>query len=109
MVYRVRTYRINPQQLERFTTYFHEYLLPNQIRFGSRLIGRWVNESKTSITAIWLYENKNQYHEIENKIKRTNLHKQAQQRKKDLEPLFLSTHQEFWEMTGPYKDSGGEQ
>lgn len=109
MVYRIRTYQIDPDKLERFSEFFHNYLLPNQLRFGSKLVGRWVNSDKTSIMAIWEYKDPAQYKSIEEKIKRTNLHKRAQIRKDELGPLFFSTHQEFWEMTGDYSMLGGSR
>jgi hypothetical protein len=103
MVYRVRTYCINPTIYEKFNSFFHEFLLPNQLRFGAKLIGRWSNEDKTQITAIWEYIDKHQYMQIEEKIKKTKLHKQAQNRKLELGSLYLSTSQEFWDMTGNYQ------
>ncbi|KSU62673.1 hypothetical protein AS034_11220 [[Bacillus] enclensis] len=109
MVYRVRTYCIKPDVLETFNSFFHEFLLPNQLRFGAKLIGRWINEDKTQITAIWEYKDKLQYINIEKKIKKTKLHKQAQNRKSELGSLYLSTSQEFWYMTGNYHFLGGRQ
>jgi hypothetical protein len=107
MVYRFKTYSVEPARLEDFNEFFHRYLLPNQLRFGSKLIGRWVNSEKTSIMAIWEYEDVDQYNKIEEKIKRTNLHKQAQVRKEDLGSLYLTSNQEFWQMTGDYVNLGG--
>ncbi|WP_175989170.1 NIPSNAP family protein [Bacillus sp. Marseille-Q1617] len=107
MVYRIRTYRIKPERFELFTEFFHHYLLPNQLKFGSKLVGRWVNSDKTSIMAIWEYEDHEHYKKIEGKIKQTKLHKQAQKRKDELGQLFLSTNQEFWEKTGDHTYTGG--
>jgi hypothetical protein len=107
MVYRFKTYCIEPTRLEDFNEFFHHYLLPNQIRCGAKLVGRWVNSEKTSIMAIWEYEDEGQYKKIEEEIKRTNLHKQAQIRKDELGPLFLTSNQEFWQMTGDYVYLGG--
>jgi hypothetical protein len=72
MVYRVRTYCIDPAAFERFNSFFHQFLLPNQLRFGAVLVGRWSNEDKTQITAIWEYTDKHQYMQIEEKIKKQN-------------------------------------
>ncbi len=109
MVYRVRTYEIMPEKLNDFNHFFHEFLLPNQLHFGSKLLGRWINQESTKITAIWEYRDIEQYYHIEDQIKKTDLHKTAQTVKKSLEPLFISTKQEFWTMTGEYSLLGGRQ
>ncbi|PFA67661.1 hypothetical protein CN378_09035 [Bacillus sp. AFS015802] len=106
MVYRVRTYEIIPDVLPQFNHFFHEYLLPNQIRFGAVLIGRWVNMGRTKITAIWKYESMDHLKQIEKSIKETSLHQIAQSYRKTIEPLFISTHEEYWNMTGSYNGEG---
>jgi hypothetical protein len=106
MIYRVKSYWINAEQLEVFNDFFHEYLLPNQKKHGALLVGRWVNSSKTKITAIWRYENNHEYERIERQIEQTELHKQAKKRRLSLPPLFLDSQQEFWEMTGNYDNEG---
>jgi hypothetical protein len=103
LIYRVKTYRINEEKLEVFNEFFHEYLLPNQKKHGALLVGRWVDSSKKKITAIWKYESYQEYERIEQQIQQTELHKQAKRRKLSLPPLFLESHQEFWEMTGDYE------
>ncbi|MFD1039080.1 hypothetical protein ACFQ3N_11870 [Virgibacillus byunsanensis] len=49
MVYRRRLYIIKPEKLDEFNDFFHTYLYPNQIKHGSKLIGRWVNEIKMKL------------------------------------------------------------
>lgn len=45
MIYRKKTYKIKSENLTVFNNFFHKYLLPNQLKYGSQLIGRWVNET----------------------------------------------------------------
>lgn len=52
IIYRKKTYKIQSENLAVFNNFFHKYLLPNQLKHGSKLIGRWVNEKQTEITAI---------------------------------------------------------
>lgn len=104
LIYRVKTYKVSEENLELFNEFFLQYLFPNQIKHGSHLIGRWVNSSKNKVTAIWAYENYNHYEEIERKIRQTKMHKEAKKRKQELPELFISSSQEFWEMTGDYKE-----
>lgn len=106
MIYRVKMYEIFPERLTVFNAFFQEYLLPNQRRFGAQLIGRWVNEDRTRITAIWGYQSKEQYEHIEAQIRQTDLHQKAKLKRESLGPLFVSSKQEFWEMTGDYKLNG---
>ncbi|MFI8686996.1 NIPSNAP family protein [Rossellomorea sp. NPDC077527] len=108
MVYRVRTYEIIPNVVPQFNHFFHEYLLPNQLLHGAELIGRWVNEKRTKITAIWKYESMEHYKQIEECIKRTSLHQLAQTHRSTIEPLYISTNEEYWSMTGNYDFKGLE-
>lgn len=96
MLYRIRTYVINPNKLQAFNTLFYKYLLPNQLKFGATLVGRFVSQDKTKIIAIWSYQSMEQYQLIENKIKCTNLHKRAQAFRKQHDPLYINTLQEFF-------------
>jgi hypothetical protein len=109
MIYRVRTYEILPEKLEKFNEFFMEYLYPNQLKHGSRLVGRWVDLSRTKITAVWEYESVLQYENIEKRISRTKMHKEAKRRKNELGPLFITSNQEFWERTGDYLKKENEE
>ncbi|WP_456271395.1 NIPSNAP family protein [Bacillus sp. AK031] len=75
MIYQVKTYRINEEQLGVFNEFSHKYLLPNQKKQGAHLVGRWVDTSKEKITAIWKYDSYQEYEMIEQQIKQTKLHK----------------------------------
>ncbi|MGF3105974.1 NIPSNAP family protein [Rossellomorea sp. DUT-2] len=103
MIYRMRTYKIFPEQYEVFTDFFHNYLLPNQLTFGSKLVGRWTNEKKNEIVAIWKYDSIEKYEKIEKQIQKTELHRDAQTIKKQLGELYIETNQTFWESTGKYE------
>ncbi|SES01227.1 NIPSNAP protein [Gracilibacillus ureilyticus] len=95
MIYRRKTYKILPERLNEFNQFFHTYLYPNQKSHGVKLIGRWVNENKDEITALWEYQDRRQYEEIENRIKKTELHLKAKQRRKELGELYLESKQDF--------------
>jgi 8-oxo-dGTP diphosphatase len=102
MLYRKKVYEIFPTKLSVFNDFFHEFLYPNQIKNGAKLVGRWVNENQTEITAIWEYESLQQYKSIEQKIKNSELHKLAQRQKEKLGRFFIHSHQEFLNSTGTY-------
>ena len=65
MLYRRKTYKIEPPMYETFTQLFHTYLLPNQLTHGAQLVGRWVNEELTEIMALWLYDSRAHYETVD--------------------------------------------
>ncbi|WP_327607665.1 NIPSNAP family protein [Virgibacillus tibetensis] len=101
MIYRKKFYKINPEKLDAFNNFFHTYLYPNQIKHGSKLIGRWVNELQDEITTLWEYKSMEQYEAIEHKIRNSDLHREAQVRRKELGNLYIESHQEFLTSTAP--------
>ncbi|TLS38758.1 NUDIX domain-containing protein [Pseudalkalibacillus caeni] len=103
MIYRKKTYKIKPEKLETFNGFFHEYLLPNQLKNGSRLIGRWVNENQDEITAIWQYESYEAYKKIEEKVRQDPMNEKAQKRRKEIGDLYLESKQDFLTETGEYR------
>lgn len=72
MFYRRKYYVVKNEFVEIFNKHFNETNLPNQLSYGSRLIGRWMKEiddRTTEIFAIWEYDNYEAYVEIENRIR----------------------------------------
>lgn len=72
MFYRRKYYIVKNEFVEIFNEYFNNTNLPNQLRYGSRVIGRWMKDNKngtTEVFAIWEYDSYEQYKEIESKIR----------------------------------------
>lgn len=72
MIYRRKTYIVEPSFLEEFNQLFNEILLPSQLKYGARLIGRWMldrDENNTEVFAIWEYDSYEDYERIESQIK----------------------------------------
>jgi 8-oxo-dGTP diphosphatase len=99
MIFRRKTYKIKPERLQEFNDFFHNYLYPNQIRHGAKLVGRWVNDDKTEIMALWEYDSIEQYESIEAKIRESELHHRAKERRMELGKLYLESDQEFFSPT----------
>ncbi|RPF53400.1 NUDIX hydrolase [Aquisalibacillus elongatus] len=99
MFFRRKTYQISSDQIETFNNFFHHYLLPNQLAHGAKLVGRWVNEEKSEIMAMWEYESKEHYEKIEQKIKQTELHQMAQEKRKG---FTYESQEDFMYSTGEY-------
>ncbi|HJF30466.1 MAG TPA: NUDIX domain-containing protein [Sporosarcina psychrophila] len=105
MLYRRKTYTIEPSMYETFTHLFHTYLLPNQLTHGAQLVGRWVNEEQTEIMAMWSYDNRVHYETVDAGIRASEMHVEAQNYRKSLTPLFISSNEDFFTSTGDYGQS----
>jgi hypothetical protein len=73
--------------MDEFNELFNEYLLPSQLKYGARLIGRWMTQAKeidsTEVFALWEYDTYEIYEEIEKNIKNDKEHVERIQRKFD--------------------------
>jgi hypothetical protein len=55
-----------------FNEHFNQTLLPAQLIYGSRLVGRWATEEKDGVVeifAIWEYGSYEDYEKIESQVK----------------------------------------
>lgn len=72
MYYRRKFYNVKGEFIEVFNTHFNETNLPTQLKYGSRLIGRWMkdnNDGNVEVFAIWEYDSYEDYKEIESKVR----------------------------------------
>lgn len=86
MIYRRKTYIIESSFIEEFNALFNEILLPAQLKYGARLIGRWMvnkDEESTEVFALWEYDSFQQYEDIEANIKNDEEHVKRVQRRFD--------------------------
>lgn len=102
MIYRRRIYRTLPDRVETFTAFFEEYLLPNQRKHGARLVGRYMNEERTEIMALFEYDSMEAYRRIHAAVTADPMHEVAQARRAELGPLYLEYKDEFLTPTGNY-------
>lgn len=83
MFYRRKSYLVYPEIVDSFNEHFNQTLLPAQLKYGSRLVGRWMrtNEDDTvEIFAIWEYDSYEAYEAIEQKVRSDEAHlKRVQQ------------------------------
>lgn len=85
-----------------FTEFFEQYLLPNQMKHGANLVGRWVTDSRDEIVALWEYPSYAEYERIEAAVRRDPLHAIAQARRSELGELYLESREDFLQRTGRY-------
>lgn len=77
MFYRRKLYIVKNEFVDIFNAHFNENNLPTQLKYGARLIGRWMlpkDEATTEIFAIWEYDSYEKYKEIETKVRNDNEH-----------------------------------
>ncbi|MFF2591437.1 NUDIX domain-containing protein [Peribacillus butanolivorans] len=104
MIYRRETYKVLPEKVSLFTGFFHAYLLPNQLKSGAKLVGRWITENKDEIITLWEYPSYEEYMKIEERVKKDEMHKQAQAQLKKSGNLYIESRQDFLVPTGSYHD-----
>ncbi|RIU94853.1 NIPSNAP family protein [Oceanobacillus picturae] len=72
MFYRRKFHIVKNEFVNTFNAHFNETNLPNQTKYGARLIGRWMvpnNDISTEIFALWEYDSYEKYIVIEAKVK----------------------------------------
>ncbi|MFA1642073.1 NIPSNAP family protein [Chryseomicrobium imtechense] len=77
MFYRRKYYRISTEFLKPFNQLFNTINLPNQLKHGARLVGRWsmpLDDGITEVFAIWEYDDYNKYVEIEDAVRSDKYH-----------------------------------
>ena len=77
MFYRRKFYIVKKEFVQNFNKFFKEVNLPNQLRNGSRLVGRWMLDAKednVEIFAIWEYDSYEDYVRIESTIRNDQEH-----------------------------------
>src|ERR1700760_2809718 len=95
MLYRMRIYHAVPASLPAFRQFFQERLLPVQLRYGARLIGRWETED-SRVVAIWEYDDRSSYERIQADVRHDPDSRSAQEyRRTQLPPLFTSLEESF--------------
>ncbi|KAB8138087.1 hypothetical protein F9U64_06475 [Gracilibacillus oryzae] len=111
MIYRRKTYQIDRSVLASFNEHFNKTLLPTQLKYGARLVGRWMTKEKDGIVeifAIWQYDSYEDYEEIEKNVKSDKEHVDLVKSwykkmggKEKLKEVFLEIEQDFIESTVP--------
>lgn len=79
MFYRRKFYTVKSDFVEAFNAHFNNTNLPNQLKHGARLVGRWMRDNKDNtveIFAIWEYDSYEDYVEIETNVKSDKVHVQ---------------------------------
>lgn len=72
MFYRRKYYVVIEDFINAFNEHFNQTNLPNQLKHGSRLVGRWMrqqNDKTYEVFAIWEYDSYEEYLRIETEIK----------------------------------------
>ena len=90
----MRTYTAVPDHLEIFHKFFKDRLLPVQLRYGARLVGRWQTEDYR-VVAVWEYDDRESYERIENQVRTDPDSVRTQAHRGTLPQLFTDTNEVF--------------
>ncbi len=93
VIYRRETYRIRPGMADQLTRYFEECLLPDRLRHGATLVGRWVSESQDEAVAIWAYADREECEQAEATLRHD---------PRELDRLVTDRRADFLQPTGQY-------
>ncbi|MEG9295337.1 NIPSNAP family protein [Mangrovibacillus sp. Mu-81] len=109
MIYRRKMYKVAPSIIEEFNRHFNQTLLPTQLKYGARLVGRWVTTHEgdaAEIFAIWEYDSHEEYERIEEKVRSDESHMKRVQDwfakmggRDNLKEVFFKIDQDFLEST----------
>ncbi len=98
MQYRMRIYHAVPESLPAFNEFFHDYLLPVQLRHGARLVGRWQTEDHR-VVAVWEYDDRQAYERIEAAVRADPAMQRAREQRARLPALFTAREETFMSST----------
>jgi hypothetical protein len=90
----MRIYKAVKENLSSFHKLFHEYLLPIQLKYGARLVGRWETED-ARVIAVWEYDSLEDYERIERAVRNAPDSIIAQQYRQSLGQLFIEREETF--------------
>ncbi|MFJ7730024.1 NUDIX hydrolase [Neobacillus sp. NPDC097160] len=102
MFYIRETFQILPEKISVCNEFFHDYVLPNHLKNGAKLVGRWVTDAEDEIITIWEYPSFEEFVKIEERVLRDEMHKQAQSQLQKLGKLYLDHRKDFLTLTGAY-------
>ncbi|MBP1950772.1 NIPSNAP family protein [Virgibacillus litoralis] len=77
MFYRRRFYIVRKEFVDILNAHFNNTNLPNQLKYGARLIGRWMKENADNtaeIFAIWEKDSYEEYLDVESKVRSDKAH-----------------------------------
>lgn len=79
MFYRRKFYTVVDEFVAPFNELFNNINLPNQLKHGTRFVGRWsmpLGNGTSEVFAIWEYDSKDEYERIEHNIRNDKAHVQ---------------------------------
>lgn len=79
MFYRRKHYVIREHFVDDFNRLFTDINLPNRLKHGARLIGRWMtplDSGDVEVFAIWEYDSEDAYHRVEQSVRADTEHGQ---------------------------------
>jgi 8-oxo-dGTP diphosphatase len=69
VLFRLRTYTVEPGKLAVFNDFFLKHVLPIQLRHGAKLVARLGSADETRIYALWAYDDQAAFEEIDRRVR----------------------------------------
>jgi NIPSNAP len=101
VLFRLRTYTVEPGKLAVFNEFFLEHLLPIQLRHGAKLVARLGSADESRIYALWAYDDEAAFDEIDRRVRDDPDSAAALKARRRLDPLFIDATDEFLTSTVP--------
>ncbi|MBM4764813.1 NUDIX domain-containing protein [Bacillus sp. B15-48] len=93
MFYNREIYKILPEKAEEFCDFFEQYIMPVQIKNGSKLVGKWLTESRDEVMVIWEYPSIEEYRKIIERVSNDQIGRKHQEQLKKNQPYLIKTEQ----------------
>lgn len=87
-------------RLKEFNQYFEEYVKPNQLKNGAKLIGRWLTADENEVLTMWHYQSFDDFLKIEERVIKDQLNQQAEAQLLKLGKLYSDYRQDFLTSSG---------
>jgi 8-oxo-dGTP diphosphatase len=100
MFCRREIHKICNGKMKEFNQYFEEYVKPNQLKNGAKLIGRWLTADENEVLTMWHYQSFDDFLKIEERVIKAQLNQQAEAQLLKLGKLYSEYRQDFLTSSG---------
>ena len=105
MIYRMRTYRAEPDRLASSHRVFFEQVLPVHRRHGARFVGRWQTD-EGEVVVIWEYDSRAECERIQKAVREDPQSLATREVRESQGLLGAESREVLMTTTGPDSDAG---
>jgi hypothetical protein len=100
VIYRMRTYRADPERLASSHRVFFEHVLPVHLKHGARFIGRWQTDDDR-IVVLWEYDSREDCERIQKVVKEDRYSEETASLRRDSGLFGAESEEVLMSPTGP--------